>query len=138
VPQSVNSRMADGAGELMVAVRNSFRDPLSDETLFSWHRMLLGGSSGLRVGSWREGGDPMQVVSGRIDRPTVHFEAPPSERVPAEMARFILWFNDTAPGGPRAIMFTSRRSTLSRTAMAASVGHSRRRPFLKEWVVRWF
>lgn len=112
VPQPVNSRMADGAGELMVAVRNSFREPLSEETLFSWHRMLLGGSSGLRVGGWRVGGDPMQVVSGRIDRPTVHFEAPPSERVPAEMARFIAWFNDTAPGGPKAIPHPPVRSAL--------------------------
>ncbi len=113
VPQPVNSRMADGAGELMVAVRNGFREPLSEETLFSWHRMLLGGSSGLRVGAWREGGDPMQVVSGRIDRPTVHFEAPPSERVPAEMARFIAWFNNTAPGGPKEIPQPPVRSALA-------------------------
>lgn len=113
VPQPVNSRMADGAGELMVAVRNGFQEPLSEETLFSWHRMLLGGTPGLRVGGWREGGDPMQVVSGRIDRPTVHFEAPPSERVPAEMARFIAWFNDSATGGPKAIPHPPVRSALA-------------------------
>jgi Fic family protein len=113
VPQPVDSRMADGAGELMVAVRNGFREPLSKETLFSWHRMLLGGTPGLRVGGWREGGDPMQVVSGRIDRPTVHFEAPPSVSVPAEMERFIAWFNDTAPGGPKAIPEPPVRSALA-------------------------
>jgi Fic family protein len=112
VPQPVDSRMADGAGELMVAVRTGFREPLSEETLFSWHRMLLEGSTSLRVGGWRVGGDPMQVVSGRIDRPTVHFEAPPSGRVPAEMARFIAWFNDTAPGGSRAILLPPVRSAL--------------------------
>jgi Fic family protein len=112
VQQPVDSRLADGAGELMVAVRNGFREPLSEETLFSWHRMLLGGSTTLRVGGWRVGGDPMQVVSGRIDRPTVHFEAPPAERIPAEMARFIAWFNDTAPGGPNEIPQPPVRSAL--------------------------
>jgi Fic family protein len=56
--------------------------------------------------------EPRQVVSGRIDRPTVHFEAPPSERVPGEMARFIEWFNDTAPGGPKVIPQPPVRSAL--------------------------
>ncbi len=113
VLQPVDSRLADGAGELMVAVRNSFQEPLSEEMLFAWHRMLLGGSTALRVGGWREGGDPMQVVSGRIDRPTVHFEAPPSARVPAEMKRFIQWFNDSAPGGPLAVPQPPLRSALA-------------------------
>jgi Fic family protein len=112
-PQPVKSRLADGAGELMVAVRTGFHHPLTEETLFSWHRMLLGGTTDLRVGGWREGGDPMQVVSGRIDRPTVHFEAPPSTRVPAEMARFIAWFNDTAPGGSQAIPHPPVRSAVA-------------------------
>jgi Fic family protein len=113
VPQPVDSRLADGAGELMVAVRNGFQEPLSEEMLFAWHRMLLGGSTDLRVGGLREGGDPMQVVSGRIDRPTVHFDAPPSARVAEEMARFIRWFNDSAPGGPREIPQPPLRSALA-------------------------
>ena len=41
----------------------------------------------------------MQVVSGRYDRPKVHFEAPPSADVPKEMEKFIGWFNKSAPGG---------------------------------------
>ncbi|MES2660410.1 MAG: RNA 2',3'-cyclic phosphodiesterase [Verrucomicrobiota bacterium] len=113
VSEPVDSCMADGAGELMVAVRETFHEPLSAETLFAWHRMLLGGTASLLVGGWREDGDPMQIVSGRIDRPTVHFEAPPSRQVPGEMARFILWFNDTAPGGPRAIPQPPVRSALA-------------------------
>jgi Fic family protein len=35
----------------------------------------------------------MQVVSGRIDRPTVHFEAPPREGLEARIAEFVAWFN---------------------------------------------
>ena len=113
VPEPVDSRLADGAGELMVAARNSFRDPLTEATLFSWHEMLLARTPGLRVGAWRKGGDPMQVVSGRIDRPTVHFEAPPAAQVPNEMARFIQWYNDTARGGPKAIPHAPVRSALA-------------------------
>ncbi len=36
---------------------------------------------------------PMQVISGRLDRPTVHFEAPPRDTLDAELQRFIHWFN---------------------------------------------
>lgn len=111
--QMVDSRLADGAGELMVVVRNDFREPLSEESLWAWHRMLLDGSTNLRVGGWRVGGDPMQVVSGRIDQPIVHFEAPPAKRVPVEMKRFIAWFNETAPGGPHAIPQGPVRSALA-------------------------
>ena len=35
----------------------------------------------------------MQVVSGRIGRPTVHFEAPPRDSLESELAFFIEWFN---------------------------------------------
>jgi Fic family protein len=41
----------------------------------------------------------MRVVSGRIDDPNVHFEAPPSSEMKKEMDAFVLWFNNTAPGG---------------------------------------
>jgi Fic family protein len=58
------------------------------------------GNSELRVvGDYRVHAEPMQVVSGRLDRPKVHFEAPPSSAVPAEMARFCRWFNATRSGG---------------------------------------
>ena len=35
----------------------------------------------------------MQVLSGAIGRERVHYEAPPRERLEAEMERFIGWFN---------------------------------------------
>lgn len=37
----------------------------------------------------------MQVVSGRIDRPTVHFEAPRRDMLEGELNQFIHWFNDS-------------------------------------------
>ncbi len=43
---------------------------------------------------------PMQVVSGAIHSPRVHFEAPPHSRVAKEMQRFLRWFNAAKPDGP--------------------------------------
>jgi Fic family protein len=90
-----------GIGEMMVHLFRHFADPLDDSTLFAWHRMVTHGRQDLRdIGRYRTHAEPMQVVSGRIYEPKVHFEAPPSDRVPAEMTAFIKWFNRTAPGGP--------------------------------------
>jgi Fic family protein len=89
-----------GIAELMVDLYRAFAAPLSNSTLFGWHRMLMHGRRDLKdVGRYRTGYDPMQVVSGAIHAPEVHFEAPPSSRAPAEMARFIRWFERTGPDG---------------------------------------
>jgi Fic family protein len=88
-----------GIAEMMVDLYRSFAEPFSEEMLFRWHRMLMSGSRNLRdVGRYRTGKEPMQVVSGPVDKPRVHFEAPLSSQVPSEMERFIAWFNRTAPG----------------------------------------
>jgi Fic family protein len=50
--------------------------------------------SRIRVGAWRDDSrGAMRVVSGPIGRERVHYEAPPAERVPAEMKAFLAWFN---------------------------------------------
>jgi Fic family protein len=88
-----------GIAEMMADLYRNFATPLDDATLFSWHRMLLGGSGGniATIGGYRTHADAMQVVSGPDYRRAVHFEAPPSSAVPAEMQRFNGWFNSTAP-----------------------------------------
>jgi len=89
-----------GVSEMMVALYKTFSEPLSAKMLFEWHRMLVSGRQDLtRVGRYRTSAEPMQVVSGAIGSPKIHFEAPPSIRVPSEMARFIEWFNRSAPRG---------------------------------------
>ncbi len=89
-----------GIAEMMVDLYRHYAIPLSDALLFAWHRMLFTGRRDLRdVGRYRTHLEPMQVVSGRVYEPTVHFEAPPSGAVPGEMARFIDWFNLTGPAG---------------------------------------
>lgn len=89
-----------GIAKMMLDLYRNFADALADQTMFDWHRMLLSGDRSIRViGGYRTHADAMQVVSGPTHNPTVHFEAPPSSRVPDEMKRFVTWFNDTAPGG---------------------------------------
>ncbi len=89
-----------GISEMMLDVFHHFDRPLSDQLLFSWHTMLMQGRRDLKeVGRYRTTEEAMQVVSGPIHVPKVHFEAPPSKTLPDEMKRFIAWFNQTARAG---------------------------------------
>ena len=94
-PVRVHDKRARGVAELMIDVRNSYEHILTEETLFNWHVMLLSASPdrNLRIGCWRMHEEPMQIVSGHHGRWAVHYEAPPSKRVPDEMRQFIAWFN---------------------------------------------
>jgi Fic family protein len=75
-----------GVAEMMVDLYRTFAEPLSNETLFRRHRMLLSVRHGLgNVGGYRTDPEPMQVVSGPLSAPRVHFEALPSSTVPEEM-----------------------------------------------------
>jgi Fic family protein len=69
-----------GISELMIAVRESFHEPMNTLTLFSWHSMLMIGSRNIAVGKWRSHEEPMQIVSGGIGREIVHYEAPLSKK----------------------------------------------------------
>ena len=91
-----SSRNIDGIVEMMLDATQHFQQPLTCERLFAWQAALFptgrSGMTPITVGNWRtsESG-PMQVVSGAIGRERVHFEAPPAERIPQEMERFLLW-----------------------------------------------
>ncbi|VAW87574.1 Fic domain protein, PA0574 type [hydrothermal vent metagenome] len=107
-------RRAKGAADLMVDVRNSYQEPLTTEKLFQWHEMLLGGQRRkIDVGMWRTHEEPMQVISGPIGKWKIHFEAPASDKVSEEMARFIDWFNNTSPEGKEAIKNPVLRSAIA-------------------------
>ena len=89
-----------GISEMLADLYRRWNDTLDDGTLFQWHQWLMQGRTELRaIGGYRRHEEPMQVVSGRLDRPKVHFEAPPSSAVAEEMARFCRWFNDTSSAG---------------------------------------
>jgi Fic family protein len=88
-----------GVSEMMVNLYKTFSAPLSDEMVLEWHRMLMSGRRDLTdVGRYRTSAEPMQVLSGAIGSRKIHFEAPPSSKVPSEMTCFNDWFNRTAPG----------------------------------------
>lgn len=98
-----------GIAEMVVHLYRSFAEPLTDSTLFAWHRMIVKGRSDLKdIGCYRTDEQAMQVVSVAIYAPRVHFEAPPSSQVPKEMARFIKWFNRTAPTGSKPLPALTR------------------------------
>ena len=98
-----------GVSEMMVNLYTTFDAPLSDDTLFEWHRMLMTGRQDLTdIGRYRKSSEPMQVLSGAIGSPKIHFEAPPSAKVPSEMERFITWFNRTAPRGAEPLPALTR------------------------------
>jgi Fic family protein len=98
-----------GISEMMIDLYTTFASPLTHDTLFEWHRMLTSGRTDLSdIGRYRTSSEPMQVVSGPVGSPKIHFEAPPSDKVPAEMDRFIAWFNSTAPGSAGSLAALSR------------------------------
>lgn len=73
---------SEGLAELLLDATHAHQEPLDEQRLFTWHRWLFPTDEQLltrplHIGALR-GEEPMQVVSGRIDRPTVHFEAPPA------------------------------------------------------------
>ncbi|WP_208420146.1 Fic family protein [Paraflavitalea devenefica] len=109
----IKDRKAAGIGELMIDVRNTYQEELTQEKLFAWHKMLLPVSEGMEVGTWRTHEEPMQVISGAMGKQKVHYEAPPSARVPKEMEQFITWFNETAPGGRKEIKKAPVRSAIA-------------------------
>jgi Fic family protein len=98
-----------GVAEMMVDLYRTFSAPLSEEMISGWHRMLMSGSTDIKdVGRYRTSDEPMQVVSGAAGAPKIHFEAPPSARIPGEMAGFIDWFMRTAPGGTEPLSALTR------------------------------
>jgi Fic family protein len=91
-------RHVDGVVEMLLDATQHYARALSQDRLFGWHAALFPtGRSGMykiTVGQWRDNATgPMQVVSGAMGRERVHFEAPASEKIPAEMESFIHWFN---------------------------------------------
>jgi Fic family protein len=90
-----------GVAEMMVDLYENFDTTLDHTTLHDWHRMLLNGRKDLKeIGRYRSNSEPMQVVSGSIHEPKVHFEAPPSKSFLREMDVFVKWFQSSRDALP--------------------------------------
>jgi len=98
-------RNVEGIVELVLDATGNYTKPLTQERLFGWHASLFPSGRNLMrkitVGNWRDDSTgPMQVVSGAVSKQKVHYEAPPAERVPGAMKKFLKWFanpGDTDP-----------------------------------------
>lgn len=92
-----SSRNVDGLVAVMHDAIRNFAVPLDADRLCRWQSALFpGGTSGIsriEVGKFRAFTEPMQIISGQPGKEVVHYRAPDSDRVPAEMARFLDWFN---------------------------------------------
>lgn len=98
-------RNVEGVVEMMLDATQKFDQSLTRERLFGWHGALFptgwAPTGKIVVGNWRDDKlGPMQVVSGPIGMQRVHYQAPEAKLLPAEMKRFLLWFNQTQGTDP--------------------------------------
>ena len=97
-PGGLPSPRSEGLAEMMLDATLKPDSPLDAERMFQWHRWLFPDAdaslTALRPGQWR-GVEPMQVVSGRMDRPKVHFEVPPRDGLESEVGLFLEWFESS-------------------------------------------
>ncbi len=101
--QSIRSSLAKRGvcilAQMMLDAISNLTTPLTLERMLQWHKWLFPDNQisllyPINAGHLR-GEEPMQVVSGRIDKPTVHYEAPPKARLEYELNLFIDWFNQS-------------------------------------------
>lgn len=89
----------EGLVEVLFDAKENCQKPLTAQRLKNWHAALFPtGRSGpyqITVGDYRQGEEPMQVVSGPLGKQKVHYEAPPSHRVENEMVQFLQWLNSS-------------------------------------------
>jgi Fic family protein len=91
----VGTPQTEALVNLLLDATIDYQQPLTKSTLCQWQSALFPEPpryKNLVIGKLR-GKAPMQVVSGRMDRPIVHFEAPPREVLTSELTRFLQWFN---------------------------------------------
>ena len=96
-------RSVEGLVQVMQDALANHSAALDLDRLCRWQSALFpGGTSGITriaVGRVRSHADAMQIVSGALGREVVHYEAPPSAQVTAEMDSFLAWFAKTRPTG---------------------------------------
>ena len=96
-PSQAPARVVDGLLDMQEDATTRWDKPLTLERLCGWHAALFPtGYSGLHpvaAGKLRSAPEAMQIVSGPMHNPKVHYVAPPAERVPTEVGRFLAWFN---------------------------------------------
>lgn len=89
-------RYVEGLLDILLDATDNYDQELDLSRLFQWHAALFPtGYSGIRkifIGKLRGEGE-MKIVSGRGDKLTIHYIAPPYESLEAELSAFFKWFN---------------------------------------------
>lgn len=98
--QEPKDKNAIGLSQLLIDVRNTYKQALTESKILEWHTFLMGNNKRINAGVWRKHASPMQVISGSVANPNIHFEAPPSRIVPNEMKHFIKWYNSSEISSP--------------------------------------
>jgi Fic family protein len=126
-----------GVAEMLVDVHRTSEKPLTEAMLCSWHRMLMHGRADLRdVGRYRTADQPMEIMSGPRHAPRVHFGAPPSGRVPKEMARCEMVQPDL-PGGREPLPGLAATILPRRKGFYAALEKASRTLEVTPWLM-WF
>ena len=96
-PARVRSSVASRLGLSTQDAIKNYNEALTKERLCNWHAALFPtGRSGMykiSVAEYRQGEEPMQIVSGAMGLEKVHYEAPSSSDIPHEMDLFLEWIN---------------------------------------------
>lgn len=100
-----SSRNVDGFVQVVLDATSQYDKPLTRNRLFSWHELLFKELleqekdyrfHNISIGAWRKDlTGKMQVVSGRIGKEKVHYEAPSAgkdaQNIEKEIKRFLTW-----------------------------------------------
>ncbi|MGC9494214.1 Fic family protein [Vibrio genomosp. F10] len=92
------TEQTDGLAEIMLDAVDNLDIKLTLERILVWHERLFPEGYTMFnpvVGGQLRGDTPMQVVSGRLDKPVAHFEAPGRDILDQELEQFIEWFNSS-------------------------------------------
>ena len=88
-----------GIVNMMLDATQKYNKSITEQRFYAWHKMLfpekVSGLHKILVGQWRtEDCGDMKVVSGRIGKEKIHFQAPHANIISEEMNQLILWMNN--------------------------------------------
>ncbi len=95
VRQAAPSHYVNSVVAVMLDALNNYVQPLTKEKLCAWQSAFFptGFSEGsqIEIGKYRTNEE--HIISGMFGREKIHYIAPSPERIDAEMAKFLDWFN---------------------------------------------
>jgi len=100
--QEASDPLADGLVAIQMDVFENSQHELSLNRFFRWHVNLysdLSITAGIRPGAINVGKlrdeDSNQLVASSVDKPILHFEAPPKEKLKPELEQFLHWYKQS-------------------------------------------